>query len=202
MVRSSLHNIPKMSDFIALLALHTVWPLANRAREQMKRQSKLRMFVTRRSLLTGRVRNSAVHLNAGLRHCVLQFGLRIWYSPMNTQARRERPKTSRGAWPAFGAAGMMVCRSITFLLWFGASMMVMGASLAEDHPVAPASAAQTEGQGRPPAPKPKPAPAHPEELAAVFGKAVPGSIADLKSIEEQVKLLAKQLSPTVVAVEV
>src|SRR5204863_1436491 len=50
--------------------------------------------------------------------------------------------------------------------------------------------------------KPKPAPAHPERLAAVFAKPVPTSIADLKSIEEQVKVLARQLSPSVVAVEV
>jgi serine protease Do len=51
-------------------------------------------------------------------------------------------------------------------------------------------------------PKPKPAPAHPEELAAAFGKRVPESIADLKSMQQRVEALARQLSPSVVAVEV
>ena len=85
------------------------------------------------------------------------------------------------------------------MLWLIMTVRVVGASLPA---VSSLSAAQAEGQGQKPAPKPTPAPAHPEELAAVFGKAVPTSISDLRSIEKQVEGLTKQLSPAVVAVEV
>jgi serine protease Do len=49
---------------------------------------------------------------------------------------------------------------------------------------------------------PKPAPAAPGELAAVFAKSTPGSIADLKLIEQRVKALVTRVSPAVVEVEV
>ncbi len=48
----------------------------------------------------------------------------------------------------------------------------------------------------------KPAPANPKELAAVFSKPAPASLADLRSIEQRVKTLVRQVSPAVVAVEV
>jgi len=49
---------------------------------------------------------------------------------------------------------------------------------------------------------PRPTPAHRAELPAAFTKAVPVSIADLKSIERHVKALAARVSPAVVAVEI
>ena len=141
-------------------------------------------------------------LNASLRHSVIQFELRIWYS-MNTRATRERSRIGHGTSLAFyGTRATVICRSIAFFLWPIATVMLFAASPPVDRSVSPASAAQTESQAQPQASKPKPAPARPEELAAVFGKAVPTSIADLKSIEQQVKVLSRQLSPAVVAVEV
>ncbi|HTL57185.1 MAG TPA: S1C family serine protease [Candidatus Limnocylindrales bacterium] len=110
---------------------------------------------------------------------------------------------SREAALAFGRTRAIAdCRSITFILWLIATVIAAGASPLADRPVSPLSADQTEGQGQPAAPKPQPAPAHPEELAAAFAKTVPTSIADLRSMEERVKALARQLSPSVVAVEV
>jgi serine protease Do len=49
---------------------------------------------------------------------------------------------------------------------------------------------------------PKPASADFKQLAAAFTKTTPISIADLKSMEQHVKTLVTQVSPTVVAVEV
>ena len=80
--------------------------------------------------------------------------------------------------------------------------MALGALPPPDPPVSAVTAEQTEEQERPPAPKPKPAPLHPEELAAAFAKTVPTSIADLRSMEERIKALVRQVSPSVVAVEV
>jgi len=123
---------------------------------------------------------------------------------MNTPARRERSKTSSGASLAFGKRrATLVGRCIIYFLSQIAPVIIIAASPPPaDRPISALGAAQTEGQGALQAPKPKPAPAHPGQLAAVFAKPVPTSIADLKSIEEQVKVLARQLSPSVVAVEV
>lgn len=49
---------------------------------------------------------------------------------------------------------------------------------------------------------PKPAPAHRKEWASAFSKPAPTSIADLKAIEQHVKILVGRVSPAVVAVEV
>src|SRR5690349_5842907 len=118
---------------------------------------------------------------------------------MNPRASWKWPGTSRGPFLPLGKTrATVVFRSLTLFLWLIAAVMVIAATPPADPPVAPPSA-QTEGQGQP---KPKPAPAHPEELAAAFGKAVPTSIADLKAMEERVQILSRQLSPSVVAVEV
>jgi serine protease Do len=65
-------------------------------------------------------------------------------------------------------------------------------------------------QGRPQAPAavpgppvaPRPTPANRNEWAPAFNKPAPTSIADLKSMEQQVKKLVARVSPAVVAVEV
>ena len=49
---------------------------------------------------------------------------------------------------------------------------------------------------------PKPAPGSRNALATAFTKATPVSIADLKVIEQHVKAVIRQTSPSVVAVEV
>ena len=49
---------------------------------------------------------------------------------------------------------------------------------------------------------PRPTPAYRLDLRPAFSKAVPTSLADLKSIEEHVKALSARVSPAVVAVEV
>ena len=51
-------------------------------------------------------------------------------------------------------------------------------------------------------PAPRPAPADSRELAPAFKKTTPGSIADLKAMEQRVETLVAQISPAVVAVEV
>lgn len=121
---------------------------------------------------------------------------------MNTPATWKRPRKSHRAFLSLGKTrATVVFRSITLILWLSAAGMVIAASQPADLPVAPSRVAQIESQGRPPELKPKPAPAHPEELATAFGKPVPTSIAELKSMEERVKTLSRQLSPSVVAVE-
>ena len=49
---------------------------------------------------------------------------------------------------------------------------------------------------------PRPTPAQRSDLRPAFNKSVPATLADLRSMEQQVKALAARLSPTVVAVEV
>ena len=49
---------------------------------------------------------------------------------------------------------------------------------------------------------PKPASANSKELAPAFAKATPGSIADLRSIEQRVKELVRRVTPAVVDVEI
>ena len=80
--------------------------------------------------------------------------------------------------------------------WLLAGLLLVPAAPAAD----PAPRALEAAPKVPPAPKP--APANPKQLAAAFTKASPGSIADLKSMEQQVKNLVAQVSPAVVAVEI
>jgi len=67
---------------------------------------------------------------------------------------------------------------------------------------ASSSAKLAEPPALPSPPPLRPAPARPHELAAVFSKPVPASLADLWAIQEQVEKLVPQVSPAVVAVEV
>ena len=68
--------------------------------------------------------------------------------------------------------------------WPLAALLIVATSHAEDLPAK------------------RPAPAVRQQLATAFTKAIPGSIADLKLIEQHVKTLVTRVSPAVVSVEV
>lgn len=80
--------------------------------------------------------------------------------------------------------------------WLFAAMLLTLAPIVQAHPAQSQSPPQTIR------PVPKPAPADPKLLAAVFTKASPSSIADLKAMEQRVEALVALVSPAVVAVEV
>ncbi|HWW00306.1 MAG TPA: trypsin-like peptidase domain-containing protein [Candidatus Acidoferrum sp.] len=80
--------------------------------------------------------------------------------------------------------------------WLLAALLMVPASRAGAQPVPLPNPAPTAR------PVPKPAPADPRDLPSAFTKPTPGSIADLKLMEQRVKALVTRLSPAVVAVEV
>ncbi len=95
----------------------------------------------------------------------------------------------------------MAVRPIAYLpvrlVWFlAAATLCLPATGAQDAPRSPSRTAADEQKA------PKPSPADPKTLPAAFSKAAPGSIADLKLMEQQVKALLARVSPAVVAVEV
>lgn len=80
--------------------------------------------------------------------------------------------------------------------WLLAAMLIIPGSQADERSSDSRTPNQTDLQA------PKPASADPSELAAAFTKATPGSITDLRLMEQHVKALVARVSAAVVAVEV